>query len=77
MWVSKRYTDEEMVLLLLNHMTFPTGVNDQITDAVTQTLHALVKSDESWFELLQRREQRVTEDFNRSLEALADDGSQI
>lgn len=69
MWtMNKRYSDEEIVFLLLNHMAFPTGVNDQITDAVTQTIHALIKSDESWLELLRRREQRITEETIRSLE---------
>lgn len=75
MWtMTKRYTDEELVLLLLNHMSFPEGVNNQITDAVTQTMHALIKSDEPWLELLHRREARITED---TMQALADDGSQV
>jgi hypothetical protein len=65
--ITKRYTNEELIVLLLNHMSFPNGVNDQITDAVTQTIQAMISSDESWLELLQRREQRVTE---ATLEAL-------
>ena len=66
--ITKRYTNEELIVLLLNHMSFPNGVNDQITDAVTQTIQAMIRSDESWFELLQRREQRITENTLDALE---------
>lgn len=61
--MTKRYTNEELMVLLLGHMSFPNGVNDQITDAVTQTIHAITKSDESWLEILLRREQRITEEI--------------
>ena len=54
--MSNRMDDTDLLLLVMGQMSFPKGVNDQITDAVTQTLIRII-TDEEVFEQLRIRHQ--------------------
>lgn len=54
--MSNRMDDTDLLLLVMGQMSFPKGVNDQITDAVTQTLNRVI-TDPEVFEQLHVRHQ--------------------
>ena len=54
--VSNRMDDTDLLLLVMGQMSFPKGINDQITDAVTQTLNKVI-TDPQVFEQLHIRHQ--------------------
>jgi hypothetical protein len=43
--------DTDLLLLVMGQMSFPKGVNDQITDAVTQTLNRVITDSDVWEQL--------------------------
>ena len=51
----KKMNDLELITHVMQNMAFPNGVNDQITDAVTQCLRVVLTNDEAWSEMEARR----------------------
>lgn len=53
--MAKKMNDLELITHVMQNMAFPTGINDQITDAVTQCLRVVLTNDETWDEMEARR----------------------
>jgi hypothetical protein len=53
----KKMSDSELVNFVVRNMSFPNGVNSQITDAITQTLSVTIGSDEVWEQINIRRQE--------------------
>lgn len=51
----KKMNDLELITHVMQNMAFPNGINDQITDAVTQCLRVVLTNDETWEEMEARR----------------------
>lgn len=51
----KKMNDLELITHVMQNMAFPGGINDQITDAVTQCLRVVLTNDETWEEMAARR----------------------
>ena len=49
--MTTKLDDTDLLLLVMGQMNFPRGVNDQITDAVTQTLNRVITDSEVWEQL--------------------------
>jgi hypothetical protein len=49
--MTTKLDDTDLLLLVMGQMSFPRGVNDQITDAVTQTLNRVITDPEVWEQL--------------------------
>jgi len=51
----KKMNDLELITHVMQNMAFPNGINDQITDAVTQCLRVVLTNYETWEEMEARR----------------------
>jgi hypothetical protein len=51
----KKMSDSELVNFVVRNMSFPNGVNSQITDSVTQALSIVLTHDDVWSEMESRR----------------------
>ena len=51
----KKMDDLELITHVMQNMAFPNGINDQITDAVTQCLRVVLTHDDVWLEMEVRR----------------------
>lgn len=49
--MTTKLDDTDLLLLVMGQMNFPRGVNDQITDAVAQTLNRVITDSEVWEQL--------------------------
>lgn len=51
----KKMDDLELIMHVMQNMNMPKGINDQITDAVTQCLSIVLTHDDVWVEMEARR----------------------
>jgi len=53
----KKMDDLELIAHVMQNMNMPKGINDQITDAVTQCLSIVLTHDDVWSEMEARRQE--------------------